>query len=193
QVPCSASSIRSITSGWGGVVALKSRYISRMAPPRRSGALAETPGRSRGHHEVERRAGQLSAADDLTAGRDQPHVAAVPARDAPRDRQPDTGPAVGAGRRAVDLVKWLEQARAGVLRNPRTGVRDAELEIAGRGPARPDPDPPTLRRELQGVVEQLLHRPPQAVGVAGPSPTGSGELAEQLNLPLDEGLPEVLD
>src|SRR5262245_57740951 len=72
-----------------------------------------------------------------------------------RDRQSEAGALFGGLDRVRALAERGEYDRDFILRDAGSGILDAQILPAGSGPADFEPDLAPLRRELDGVAEQI--------------------------------------
>src|SRR5262249_43394597 len=103
--------------------------------------------RSDRQRQDERRA--LSFAETLDA-----HVPPVQLDELPYDREPQAETTRALARPGFRLTKALKHQRKEIRANPDTVVRDGDLDV-GIAAAQTDRDTPTLRRELDGIREQI--------------------------------------
>src|SRR5262249_25323709 len=85
------------------------------------------------------------------------------------DGKPEPGPAVFSAHRAIDLRESLEDERGLLRRDADAGIGDGEFEaqalILAREAGDAEHDAP-VRRELDGVVEEIEEHLAQAAGIA---------------------------
>jgi hypothetical protein len=84
--------------------------------------------------------------------------------DGAHDRQSQAGASVAAGTPGV----WAREALEGVwqvfCRETGTGIGDLDYQVRASGPGR-DHDRRSCRREPQGVIDQVIDRFADAIGV----------------------------